>query len=1395
MGSSSPCSDDMAELLRAFRTPGLSPASVAKANRICKRELGVSFSHLQAENGFYIQSSTSCLKDSEITLLSWLLAETFEQDQFRFNVPFLSLLDKQDGLQVLLEFGPRMTFTTPFSTNAVTVCHNVGIHHVERIERTRRFLITCSAIPSQASIDALKAKLHDRMTECEYKDLLVFGVPRAPAPVRVIPVLEEGPAALERENKELGLAMDSQDLVYYHTLFATHLKRNPTDVELFDIAQSNSEHSRHWFFKGKLVIDKHEAPAHLFDMVSSTLHAVQAKHQDDNSVVALCDNSSAIRGTNVLVLETTDGGVSSTATELSLQHTQRHLTLTAETHNFPTGVAPFPGAETGTGGRLRDGGALGRGSLVLAGTAGYCVGCLGSSVPAPWEPQYPYPPNLASPIDILVDASNGASDYGNKFGEPVVVGFCRSFGGEVGGERREWIKPIMFSGGIGQVDNKHTTKNPPEPGMVIVKIGGPAYRIGIGGGAASSMVQGDNKCDLDFNAVQRGDAEMEQKMNRVIRACVELEDNNPIVSIHDQGAGGNCNVVKEIVSPVGGKVDLSLIEVGDPSLSALEVWGAEYQENSCVLIREKDKSLFDAICKREGCPVCYIGEVTDTGVMEVTAHTAVLPLGAVSNDPTPPATDTLVVNLPLDKVLGKMPQKVFELNHKEQSLTPLSLDLTSLDSISLAQHTLALLSLLDVGSKRFLTNKVDRSVTGLVVQQQCVGPLQTPVADYALVAQSHWSVCGIASSIGERPVLELIDPKCMARMTVAECITNLMFVKIDALRSVKCSGNWMWAAKLPGEGACLYDACDAMCNLMTQLGLSIDGGKDSLSMAARVGSTTVKAPGTLVLSTYAPCADITARVTPCLTRPASTLLYVPINPKHNSSKGVFEGRHWRLGGSAYARTHSQIGNECPDLDEGSRLEAVFECVQALLLPANKQGGSECHIAAGHDVSDGGLVATVLEMCMAGDLGASLTIPAEPAIAKQVLMSEEPGVVLEVAPEHVVAVQALFSQRGVDTAVIGHVTAERAVSVHSSHNGPATLLFELTLSEIRRAWESASRAIELQQTDPGCVEEEHSHILTAHAPTYSFPTPPPFASEKNADEASSTNGYLSALLSPHPLAPHSPKVAIIREEGSNGDREMSSAFRLAGFRTFDLHMSDLRSGKVTLESFRGVVFVGGFSYADVMDSAKGWAGSILLNDRLKAEFERFRNRADTFSLGVCNGAQLMMLLGWVPATESGETLPLEQQPRFIFNKSGRFESRFSTVRIEASPASSVMLKGLEGAVLGVWVAHGEGRAYFPDQTVQTKVDEQKLCAVRYVTWQGDVAVGYPENPNGSTGGIAALCSHDGRHLAIMPHPERCFLNWQWPYLPPSLSSAALQPSPWFTMFQNARVWCESKPTSL
>eukprot|EP00535_Pseudo-nitzschia_heimii_P003529 CAMPEP_0197185178 /NCGR_PEP_ID=MMETSP1423-20130617/11355_1 /TAXON_ID=476441 /ORGANISM="Pseudo-nitzschia heimii, Strain UNC1101" /LENGTH=1318 /DNA_ID=CAMNT_0042636165 /DNA_START=14 /DNA_END=3970 /DNA_ORIENTATION=- len=1276
---------------------------------------------VERESCFNVQLSVpGDLEAIQKDRLEWLLAETFEKDCLALEKSFFDVASPSSKFWQV-EFGPRMTFTSAFSSNACSICRACAVP-VERLELSRRYRFHLAEDISDESIKELKKMLHDRMTEEEYdKPLTSFDSGAKPKSVQTVPIMKEGRAALEKINAEMGLGFDDFDLDYYTTLFKEKLGRDPTDVECFDMGQSNSEHSRHWFFGGKMVIDGEEKEDTLFKMVKATL----PKGVPNNSIIAFHDNSSSIRGYECDALRPTS---TSQAGSVKVGKQTLHPILTAETHNFPSGVAPFAGAETGTGGRLRDVMATGRGAYPVAGISSYCVGNL--QIPGyelPWEDKsFVYPNNLAAPLDIEIKASDGASDYGNKYGEPVIHGFTRSFGQRLpNGERFEWVKPIMFSAGIGQMDARFADKGEPEKGMLVVKIGGPCYRIGIGGGAASSRVQSSENADLDFDAVQRGDAEMENRMNRLMRACCDLGDKNPIVSVHDQGAGGNGNILKELVEPSGASYDIRKVNIGDDTLSVLEIWGAEYQENNGLLLRPESRELFEEMAKRENCPIAILGEVTGDG--RVVVHD--------STDGSTP------VDLPLELVLGKMPQKTFTDDRVKMDLEPLRLP----EGTTVMQALDRVLRLLSVGSKRFLVHKVDRSVTGLCAQQQCVGPLQLPLANVGVTAHTHFGITGTATACGEQPIKGLIDSAAMARMTVAEAMTNIVWAKMSKIEDIKASGNWMYAAKLPGEGAKMWDACVALRDAVLSLGIGIDGGKDSLSMAASCGDEITKAPGELTMTCYVTCPDITKTVTPDLKCPAvgSKLLFIDLG-----------GGKKRLGGSALATVYQQLGNESADIHDFSVLKKAMEVTQDLI--------DKRIILAGHDRSDGGLATTLLEMAFAGNCSIDVTVPSTGGSDIETLFNEEAGLVIEVLESDVESVMKAYGDASVPSEEIGTVSAGDSIKITI---GTAPPCIDCKMTTLRDIWEATSFKLEHRQRNPKCVIQEEQGLKSREAPQWKLTYNP-----KPTDDS------IMKSETKH-------KVAILRQEGSNGDREMISAFISAGFDAWDVTVKDLLDGSVMLKEFRGIVFVGGFSFADVLDSGKGWAGVIKFNENVYKQFEEFRNRSDTFSLGVCNGCQLMALLGWIPEQKG---LPEDRQPRLLHNESGKFESRFSSVAISPSPA--IMFKGMEGSSLGVWVAHGEGRFFFPDESIHDDVKKNNQIPLRYVNDQNEPTEAYPFNPNGSPGGIAALCSGDGRHLAMMPHPERVFTTWQWPWTPSEWKD--LEAGPWLQMFQNAREFCDS-----
>ncbi|XP_070855529.1 phosphoribosylformylglycinamidine synthase isoform X4 [Drosophila suzukii] len=1120
-------------ILRFYDVQAHSPAEEQSVLRRLQEE-GVGVLSVRTERCYHLEYSAQADHPLALDeLLLWLVKQPLISDQ---SLVKQSALQAEDRMQLLLEIGPRFNFSTPYSTNCVNIFHNLGYTEVRRMETSTRYLLTFGEGSDVPEATRFVSLLGDRMTHCLYtedntpKTTFDEQLPEQQADWHFVPVLQEGRTALERINHELGLAFNDFDLNYYHNLFSKELRRNPTTVELFDCAQSNSEHSRHWFFSGRMVIDGVEQPKSLIRMIMDT----QA-HTNPNNTIKFSDNSSAIVGFGhkvIVPLSVVAPG------PVHLQNDQSDLIFTAETHNMPTAVSPFSGATTGTGGRLRDVQAVGRGGIPIAGTAGYCVGAL--HIPGyeqPYEPpHYKYPATFAPPLHVLIQASNGASDYGNKFGEPVISGFAISYGlNSADDTRNEYVKPIMFSGGLGTMPASMREKLPPTRGQLLAKIGGPVYRIGVGGGAASSLeIQGSGDAELDFNAVQRGDAEMENKLNRVVRACLELGDQNPILAIHDQGAGGNGNVLKELVEPgfAGAIIFSKEFQLGDPTITALELWGAEYQENNAILCKADHRDLLEKICRRERCPISFVGVVTGDGRVTLLESSAPKDFEQALNEFN--CSTAYPFDLELKYVLGDMPKRTYDLKRELRQLRELCLP----KDLRLDEALERVLSLVAVGSKRFLTNKVDRCVGGLIVQQQCVGPLQAPLADYALATVSHFSNAGIATSIGTQPLKGLLDPAAMARMCVAEALSNLVFVKISQLADVKCSGNWMWAAKLPGEGARMFDACKELCHILEELQIAIDGGKDSLSMAAKVGDDTIKSPGTLVISTYAPCPDVQLRVTPDLKGPSSdfksALLWINLESS------------LRLGGSALAQAYAQQGNETPNLTRSDLLGKAFKITQSLLVDGL--------LKAGHDVSDGGLIVCLLEMAIGGLSGLRVEL-SEPlkslksydaAVEKldrpelALLFAEECGWVVEILDADLERVRSIYNDAGVPNYYLGITDGfgldSRVVVKHG-----ASELLNQPLRLVYQKWERTSYELEKLQTNPECAEAEYNSLKYRQAPQYRGPL--------------NLQAELSLKRSCAPV-----RVAVLREEGVNSEREMMACLLKANFEVHDVTMSDLLQGE-------------------------------------------------------------------------------------------------------------------------------------------------------------------------------------------------------------------------------------------
>lgn len=1178
------------------------------------------------------------------------------------------------------------------------------------------------------------------------------------------------------------LGIEYDDLLYYYDMWTHQHRLFVTELELHDIAQCNSEHSRHNIFRATMCIEGADGTKTLNDslmhVVKAPLDVLKKQQEEDNSVVAFSDNSSAIKGgvvDHLLRLKPDEGG-----SAYCLAKVDVNTLFSAETHNFPTGIAPFPGAATGTGGRIRDVQAIGRGGMFVAGMCGYCVSPLG--LPSLSDIENPLDPSecLYSGADMLIQASNGASDYGNKIGEPVIQGFTRTFGMDlpykIGTKRREWIKPIMFTSGIGMVYTEQLHKCLPAAGMLVARVGGPSYRIGVGGGSSSSSCQVVNDLDKYLSSVQRGDPEMEQKVDRFLRSCIEFGVDNPILSIHDQGAGGMSNVTKEIVeSPdgsTGAIIDIRKVVSGDNSMSLKELWIAEYQEQNTFLTSPSHVALLERIAQRENVPLAFIGEVTDDGRFVVydslNSH----------ND--------AVVDFDLKK-LTRVPTKTFDLPYIGSHLDD---DVSLLEGSSVefgdVQRLLAcVLKHPTVCSKRFLTNKVDRSVSGLIAQQQCVGPLHTPLADAAVIAHSYFGCTGAVTSIGEKPIIGISNPAAMARMAVAEMLTNMVWVKIHSLRHIKCSGNWMWPGAEHIEKHRMYNAAVALRDIMTQLGVAIDGGKDSLSMSSttRVSQEKVDCPPQIVISGYSHVPDITQKVTPDLKKHGSLLIWARLNNR------------FRLGGSILTqvlnRSASGVSgirvNDYPDLDHDdiTTLSVLFDTLQLFV--------QQHLILSGHDVSDGGGLSAILEMAFAGNKGVNLGFnniidaPASFMDVLSLLFSEDPGVIIEVSPKNLDVVGDLLFSHDIYYRVVGGVTDDNCVTVDVD----GSRVLDSTVTALRDTWESTSFDLEKIQSNHTCVAAERKMLVTAVPRKYGDLVQRPYTCSDDVWSSLSSD-HFNCVLYKH--LNDRPRVAVIREEGSNGDREMCAALWLAGFHPFDVATNDIirDDSRLDLTKFHGIVFVGGFAFSDVFGAAKGWAAILTNSPAVRQQLDWYysSNNTTRFSLGVCNGCQLMCRLGWVgECIDDTGIPPIPQQ-----NISGRFESRFVKLKILAS--NSVLLQGMEDCVLGTWVAHGEGRYNSMYMGVEYNKIDKNSFPLRYVKNDFDeYTTQYPYNPNGSSFGIAGALSKNGLHLAMMPHPERCIKSWQNPWIPdnwkPYIDNTYDGMSmPWMRMFINAYNHCVS-----
>jgi phosphoribosylformylglycinamidine synthase len=1213
---------------------------------------------------------------------------------------------------------PRPGTISPWSSKATDIAHNSGLTSVLRIERGTAYLIEVSGELSAVQRALLIKLLHDRMTESvfssedEAERLFLHGQSR---PLVAVDILNGGRSALVEANRTMGLALAEDEIDYLVDNF-TVLGRNPNDIELMMFAQANSEHCRHKIFSADWIVDGKTQPHTLFNMIRNT-----HKLHPEGVVTAYSDNSSVIEGP-----ESHRFHVDMANNEYSYQGEVQHILMKVETHNHPTAISPFPGAATGAGGEIRDEGATGRGSKPKAGLTGFSVSNL--NIPGfeqPWETPYGKPSRMASAQEIMLDGPLGGAAFNNEFGRPNLCGYFRTYEALVpsadGFEVRGYHKPIMVAGGMGTIRPQHVKKNIFEPGVQLIVLGGPAMLIGLGGSAASSVTSGTSEEGLDFASVQRGNPEMERRCQEVIDRCVALDDKNPIVAIHDVGAGGLSNAFPELVndSGRGGRFELRVVPNDESSMSPMEIWCNESQERYVLGINPEDVELFQAICERERCPWAIVGEATSEQHLLV---------GDAEFDHNP-------VDMPLSLLLGKPPKMLRNVKH--YTFEKPGLDLANVKVNDALERVLKLPA---VASKNFLITIGDRSVTGLVARDQMVGPWQVPVADCAVTLADHHGFKGEAMAMGERAPLALIDAPASGRMAVGEAITNIAAASIARIGDIKLSANWMAACGHAGEDALLYDTVEAVgMQLCPELGIAIPVGKDSLSMKTvwqDDGVTkSVTSPLSLIVTAFAPVTDAAKTCTPQLrTDHGDTdLIYIDLGKGHN-----------RLAASALAQVYSQVGHHGPDLDDPAALKHFFYAIQQL-----KQDDL---LLAYHDRSDGGLIGTLCEMAFAGHCGIDVNLTAL-GDALPVLFNEELGAVIQV--RHCDVEETLSVLREDDLLnhchVIGTLRDDQQIVV--------TVNGEQVINESRvtlhRFWAETSYQMQALRDNPDCAKQEFDGLLDA--------SDPGLHAELTFDPA-------DHVAAPLIVSGMRPKMAILREQGVNGQIEMAAAFDHAGFTAVDVHMSDILEGRVDLADFKGLVACGGFSFGDVLGAGRGWASTVLHNDKARQQFSDFFNREDTFALGVCNGCQMLSQLK--------ELIPgSEHWPRFERNVSEQFEARFSLVEIVES--ASILLQGMAGSVMPIAVAHGEGRADFSNTGSQAEA----LVAMRFVDNNGNMTERYPQNPNGSAEGITALTTTDGRVTIMMPHPERVTRTVQHSWHPDDWG----KDGPWLRLFHNARKW--------
>jgi phosphoribosylformylglycinamidine synthase len=1215
---------------------------------------------------------------------------------------------------------PRLGTVSPWSSKATDIARVCGLVDVRRLERGTVYFLQSSSPLEDAELESLGALLHDRMTESLWIDTMepeLFGA-AAPRPLRVVTLGRDGHAALARANAEWGLALSAEEIDYLVAAFGK-LGRDPTDVELMMFAQANSEHCRHKIFNAEFIVDGAPSPMSLFGMIRATYAA-----NSRGVLSAYRDNAAVIEG-------------SRGARFFPDPQTQRYqaslepidILMKVETHNHPTAISPFPGASTGSGGEIRDEGATGIGAKPKVGLTGFSVSNL--RIPGlvqPWETDLGKPGRIASALEIMIAAPIGAAAFNNEFGRPATCGYFRTFEQTVREDDasviRGYHKPIMIAGGLGNVRRSDVEKHEVALGAPLVVLGGPAMLIGLGGGAASSVGSGQSSSDLDFASVQRGNPEIQRRAQEVIDRCWAQGAGNPILLIHDVGAGGLSNALPEAIAHTagrGGRIDLRKIPSAEPGLSPMEIWCNEAQERYVLALRPKSLERFAALCERERCPFAVVGEITGDGRIAV----------------TDPLLSGRPVDMPVEVLLGKAPRMTRSVASIAKPRMPLGTE-----GITIAESLKRLLKLPTVADKSFLITIGDRAVGGLVSRDQMVGPWQVPVADAAVSLSDFQGYAGEAMAMGERAPVALLDAPASGRLAVGEAITNIMAADVRALTDIRLSANWMAACGEPGEDADLYATVKAVgVDLCAKLGITIPVGKDSLSMrtewADERGKRSVVAPVSLVISAFAPIADARRTATPQLdpSRP-SRLLLIDLGAGKN-----------RLGGSCWAQVFARRGGEPPDLDDPELLRAMFEAVREL-----KDSNL---VLAYHDRSDGGLLVTLIEMAFAGHCGLELALDADDALAA--CFAEELGAVVQIPADAASEAAAVLERHGLKDYWSDIGAASAGAEVRLSVRGREA--YSASRTDLHREWSEVSYRMQTLRDNPECAREEYSRLLDEHDPGL---------------HAALRFDPSEDVAAPYIARGARPAVAVLREQGVNSQTEMAAVLTRAGFDAYDVHMTDIFSRRVRLGRFHGLVACGGFSYGDVLGAGEGWAKSILFNPLARDEFAAYFERHSTFTLGVCNGCQMLSALkDIVPGTDGW--------PRFVRNRSEQYEARLSLVRVPRS--NSVLFRGMEESVLPVVVAHGEGFAEFDGPSDPGKLMEQGRVALQFVDTRDQPTERYPYNPNGSPAGVAGVCSADGRVTAIMPHPERVFRTVQHSWAPREWG----EDGAWMRLFRNARAF--------